>query len=213
MQLLGVILHVDKASVRDDYFPIWNVGICRSVRHHFMRTRLVVVPFLPGDSLLFIAGAFCATGAMHLELLIILLIIAAVTGDNLNSLLSGGKSGGLFFTRDYRWIDKKALHYTHVFFEKHGGKTITMCRFVPLVRTFAPFVAGVTEMHLLKFQLYNVAGAIVWVVGLVLGGYFFGNIPVLERFIEYDRVARCLCSGCSGYSWRSLEAFPESFAF
>lgn len=182
MQLLGVILHVDKAlGTIISQYGTWVYVVLFAII--FCETGLVVAPFLPGDSLLFIAGAFCAIGAMHLELLIILLIIAAVTGDNLNYFI-GRKIGRAVFTRDYRWIDKKALDYTHVFFEKHGGKTITMCRFVPLVRTFAPFVAGVTEMHLLKFQLYNVAGAIVWVVGLVLGGYFFGNIPVIRNHLN-----------------------------
>ena len=182
MQLLGVILHVDKAlGTIISQYGTWVYVVLFAII--FCETGLVVAPFLPGDSLLFIDGAFCATGAMHLELLIILLIIAAVTGDNLNYFI-GRKIGRAVFTRDYRWIDKKALHHTHVFFEKHGGKTITMCRFVPLVRTFAPFVAGVTEMHLLKFQLYNVAGAIVWVVGLVLGGYFFGNIPVIRNHLN-----------------------------
>ncbi len=182
MQLFDVILHVDKVlgSIISQY-GTWVYAILFIVI--FCETGLVVAPFLPGDSLLFIAGAFCATGAMHIGFLMLLLVIAAVAGDNLNYVI-GRKIGKTVFTRDYRWIDKKALHYTHVFFEKHGGKTITMCRFVPLVRTFAPFVAGVTEMHLLKFQLYNVVGAIAWVVGLVLGGYFFGNIPIIRNHLN-----------------------------
>ncbi|EEO27346.1 VTT domain-containing protein [Oxalobacter paraformigenes] len=182
MQLLDVILHVDKAlgSIISQY-GTWVYVVLFAIV--FCETGLVVAPFLPGDSLLFIAGAFCATGAMNVELLMALLIIAAVTGDNLNYWI-GRKIGRAVFTKDYRWIDKKALHHTHVFFEKHGGKTITMCRFLPLVRTFAPFVAGVTEMNLIKFQIYNVVGAVVWVVGLVLGGYFFGNIPIIRDHLN-----------------------------
>ncbi len=182
IQLLGVILHVDKAlGTIISQYGTWVYVVLFSIV--FCETGLVVAPFLPGDSLLFISGAFCATGAMHVGVLIVLLVVAAVTGDNLNYFI-GRKIGRAVFTRDYPWIDKKALHYTHVFFEKHGGKTITMCRFVPLVRTFAPFVAGVTEMHLLKFQLYNVVGAIVWVVGLVFGGYFLGNIPIVRDHLN-----------------------------
>ena len=182
MQCLDIILHVDKVlGTIITQYGTWVYVILFAII--FCETGLVVAPFLPGDTLLFIGGAFCATGAMSVELLIILLIIAAVTGDNLNYYI-GRKIGRAVFTKNYRWIDKKALMMTQVFFEKHGGKTITMCRFVPLVRTFAPFVAGVSEMHLLKFQIYNVVGAIVWVVGLVLGGYFFGNIPIIRDHLN-----------------------------
>ena len=182
MQFLDIILHVDKVvGPIITQYGTWVYVILFAII--FCETGLVVAPFLPGDTLLFIGGAFCATGAMSVELLIILLIIAAVTGDNLNYFI-GRKIGRAVFTKNYRWIDKKALMMTQVFFEKHGGKTITMCRFVPLVRTFAPFVAGVSEMHLLKFQIYNVVGAIVWVVGLVLGGYFFGNIPIIRDHLN-----------------------------
>ena len=182
MQFLDIILHVDKVlGTIITQYGTWVYVILFAII--FCETGLVVAPFLPGDTLLFIGGAFCATSAMSVELLIILLIIAAVTGDNLNYFI-GRKIGRAVFTKNYRWIDKKALMMTQVFFEKHGGKTITMCRFVPLVRTFAPFVAGVSEMHLLKFQIYNVVGAIVWVVGLVLGGYFFGNIPIIRDHLN-----------------------------
>ena len=182
MQFLDIILHVDKVlGTIITQYGTWVYVILFAII--FCETGLVVAPFLPGDTLLFIGGAFCATGAMRVELLIILLIIAAATGDNLNYFI-GRKIGRAVFTKNYRWIDKKALMMTQVFFEKHGGKTITMCRFVPLVRTFAPFVAGVSEMHLLKFQIYNVVGAIVWVVGLVLGGYFFGNIPIIRDHLN-----------------------------
>ncbi len=182
MQFLDIILHVDKVlGTIIAQYGTWVYVLLFAII--FCETGLVVAPFLPGDTLLFIGGAFCATGAMSVELLIILLIIAAVTGDNLNYFI-GRKIGRAVFTKNYKWIDKKALMLTQTFFEKHGGKTITMCRFVPLVRTFAPFVAGVSEMHLVKFQFYNVIGAVVWVVGLVLGGYFFGNIPIIRDHLN-----------------------------
>jgi membrane-associated protein len=145
----------------------------------FCETGLVVLFFFPGDTLLFIAGAFCATGEMSYPLLMALLIIAAVTGNTLNYYI-GGAIGHRVFTHDYRWVNKDALQRTHDFFEKHGGKTIILARFVPVVRTFAPFVAGVSNMSFAKFQFYNVTGALIWVVGLVAAGYFFGNIPIIR---------------------------------
>lgn len=182
MQLLDIVLHVDKTlGVIISQYGTWVYFILFAII--FCETGLVVTPFLPGDSLLFIAGAFCATGAMNMELLMVILVVAAVVGDNLNYFI-GRKIGRAVFTRDYRWIDKKALFHTQAFFEKHGGKTITLCRFIPLIRTFAPFVAGVSEMHLIKFQLYNVAGALIWVVGLILAGYFFGNIPIIRDHLN-----------------------------
>jgi membrane-associated protein len=145
----------------------------------FCETGLVVLFFFPGDTLLFIAGAFCATGQMNLALLMTLLVVAAVTGNTLNYWI-GEAIGQRVFTHDYRWINKDALRRTHDFFEKHGGKTIILARFVPVVRTFAPFVAGVSDMTHARFQLFNITGALAWVVLLVTGGYFFGNIPVVR---------------------------------
>jgi membrane-associated protein len=145
----------------------------------FCETGLVVLFFFPGDTLLFIAGAFCATGQMDLGLLILLLVVAAVSGNTLNFWI-GEKIGQRVFTHDYKWINKDALRRTHAFFEKHGGKTIILARFVPVVRTFAPFVAGVSDMTHTRFQLYNITGALLWVISLVTAGYFFGNIPVVR---------------------------------
>jgi membrane-associated protein len=116
---------------------------------------------------------------MSYALLTILLIIAAVTGNTLNYYI-GGAIGHRVFTHDYRWLNKDALHRTHEFFERHGGKTIILARFVPVVRTFAPFVAGISDMTHARFQMYNVTGAVLWVASLVTGGYFFGNIPVIR---------------------------------
>jgi membrane-associated protein len=149
----------------------------------FCETGLVVLPFLPGDTLLFIGGAFCASGEMNIWALMGLLIIAATTGNTLNYWI-GSLIGHKVYTHDYRWLDKKALQKTHAFYEHHGGKTIILSRFVPIVRTFAPFVAGVSEMTFSKFQFFNITGAVIWVVGLVSAGYFFGNIPVIRDHLS-----------------------------
>jgi len=149
----------------------------------FCETGLVILPFLPGDTLLFIAGAFCASGAMNAGLLVVLLILAAVSGNTVNYWI-GSAIGHKVFTHDYKWLDKAALQRTHAFYENHGGKTIILARFIPIVRTFAPFVAGVSEMTFGKFQIFNIAGAALWVVSLVAGGYFFGNIPIIRDHLN-----------------------------
>ncbi len=178
MQFFDMILHVDKTlgTLLAQYGTYVYAVLFAIV---FCETGLVVLFFFPGDTLLFIAGAFCATGQMSLPLLIFLLIVAAVTGNTLNYWI-GEAIGQRVFTHDYRWINKDALRRTHEFFEKHGGKTIILARFVPVVRTFAPFVAGVSDMTHARFQMFNFAGAVAWVVSLVAGGYFFGNIPVVR---------------------------------
>jgi membrane-associated protein len=178
MQLLGMLVHVDNSlgKLIAQYGTLVYAVLFAIV---FCETGLVVLFFFPGDTLLFIAGAFCATGQMNLALLILLLITAAVTGNTLNYWI-GEAIGHRVFTHDYRWINKDALRRTHTFFERHGGKTIVLARFVPVVRTFAPFVAGVSDMTHTRFQMYNITGAVLWVIGLVSAGYFFGNIPVVR---------------------------------
>lgn len=146
----------------------------------FCETGLVVTPFLPGDSLLFAAGTFAALGALDLWLLVLLLIIAAIAGDTVNYWI-GAYIGPRAFRGDIRFLRKEYLDRTHAFYEKHGGKTIIMARFVPIIRTFAPFVAGVGAMSYPKFIVYNVVGAVLWVGLFVLGGYFFGTIPVVRE--------------------------------
>jgi len=178
MQFFGMILHVDKTLgvLLAEYGTYVYIVLFAII---FCETGLVVLFFFPGDTLLFIAGAFCATGQMSYPLLMALLIVAAVTGNTLNYYI-GEAIGQRMFTHNYRWINKDALRRTHDFFEKHGGKTIILARFVPVVRTFAPFVAGVSDMTHWRFQLYNVTGAVLWVASLVTAGYFFGNIPVVR---------------------------------
>lgn len=182
MQFLDMFLHVDKylGTVIEQYGTMVYVVLFAIV---FCETGLVVLPFLPGDTLLFIGGAFCATGAMNAWLLCALLIVAAVTGNTVNYWI-GSAIGHKVFTHDYKWLDKAALHKTHAFYENHGGKTIVLARFVPIVRTFAPFVAGVSDMTFTKFQVFNIAGAALWVIGLVAAGYFFGNIPVIRDHLN-----------------------------
>jgi len=178
MQLFDMILHVDKTL--GDLLATYGVYVYAVLfAIVFCETGLVVLFFFPGDTLLFIAGAFCATGEMSYPLLMLLLIVAAVTGNTLNYYI-GGAIGHRVFTHNYRWLNKDALQRTHDFFEKHGGKTIILARFVPVVRTFAPFVAGVSDMTHTRFQMFNITGAVLWVVGLVTAGYFFGNIPIVR---------------------------------
>lgn len=146
----------------------------------FFETGLIVTPFLPGDSLLFTAGAIAALGILNIWLLVGLLIIAAFLGDSLNFSI-GKFIGKKAFEKNYRFVKKEYLFKAHAFYEKHGGKTIIIARFVPIIRTFAPFVAGVGEMNYTKFLIYNILGGVLWVFTCSFGGYFFGNIPIVKN--------------------------------
>jgi membrane-associated protein len=182
MQLLDMLVHVDKAmDTLVAQYGLWIYAVLFFII--FSETGLVVLFFFPGDTLLFIAGALCATGQMSLPVLILLLVTAAVSGNTVNYWI-GEAIGQRVFTHDYRWLNKDALHRTHDFFEKHGGKTIILARFIPVVRTFAPFVAGVSDMTFSRFQLYNVTGAVAWVVSLTVGGYLFGNMPIVRDHLS-----------------------------
>lgn len=148
----------------------------------FCETGLVITPFLPGDSLLFAAGTFAALGALDIRLIVVLLTAAAILGDTVNYWI-GAYIGPRAFRGDVRFLRREYLERTHAFYEKHGGKTIILARFVPIIRTFAPFVAGVGAMSYPRFLTYNVVGAVLWVGLFVLGGYLFGNIrSVRENF-------------------------------
>ncbi|WP_083384142.1 VTT domain-containing protein [Cupriavidus malaysiensis] len=182
LQFIDILLHVDKylGTVIQQYGS-WVYALLFLIV--FAETGLVVVPFLPGDSLLFIAGAFCATGAMNEWVLIGLLLTAAIGGNTVNYLI-GSWIGPKVFDLHWRFLDQKALRRTHDFYERHGGKTLVMARFVPIVRTFAPFVAGVSQMSFGRFQMFNVIGAVGWVAGLVFAGYFFGNLPFIKQYLN-----------------------------
>lgn len=145
----------------------------------FCETGLVVTPFLPGDSLLFAAGAMAALGIMNIWLLVVLLCVAAILGDSIN--YSIGKFFGVkVFEKNYRFINKNHLLKANSFYQKHGGKTIIIARFIPIVRTFAPFVAGIAQMNYPRFVTFNILGGIIWVFICSFAGYFFGNIPIIK---------------------------------
>lgn len=174
---IDLFLHLDKhlAEIISRY-GTWTYALLFFVI--FMETGFVVTPFLPGDSLLFAAGTFAALGSLNIYLLAGLLMAAAILGDTANYWI-----GHTLGERAYqsRWIKKEYLDRTHAFFEKHGGKTIFLARFVPIVRTFAPFVAGVGRMSYGYFISYNIFGGIVWVALFTFAGYFFGNIPFIKH--------------------------------
>jgi membrane-associated protein len=146
----------------------------------FCETGLVVTPFLPGDSLLFVAGAVAALGEMDITAVMATLVIAALCGDNVNYWV-GRWLGPKVFTSRSRWLNAKHLRRAHAFYERHGGKTIILARFVPIVRTYAPFVAGIGAMPYARYLAFCVAGALIWVVSLCTAGYFFGNIPAVKN--------------------------------
>ncbi len=178
-QFIDLFLHLDKhLSEIIQQYGVWTYAILFLII--FIETGLVVMPFLPGDSLLFAAGAFAAKGDMNIGLLMLLLFLAAVIGDTLNYAI-GNFLGPKVFSRDYRFIKRKHLERTHEFFEKHGGKTIIFARFIPIIRTFAPFVAGVGSMTYRKFITYNLVGGALWVALFLLAGYLFGNIPFVKE--------------------------------
>jgi membrane-associated protein len=148
----------------------------------FCETGLIVTPFLPGDSLLFVAGALAAAGGgFDVHLLALLLVIAAVLGNTVNYSVGYYIGPRVFHWEGSRFFNRKALDRAHAFYEKHGGVTIIITRFVPILRTFAPFVAGIARMSYLSFSVYNVAGALAWVLSLLYAGYWFGNVPVVKQ--------------------------------
>lgn len=147
----------------------------------FCETGFVVTPFLPGDSLLFAAGTFAAQGAFDIKLLFLLLFIAPLCGDNVNYWIGYFVGPKVFHKEKVRFLNKKHLERTHKFYEKHGGKTIIIARFIPIIRTFTPFVAGIGRMTYLHFLGYSILGALLWVSLFVFGGYFFGNIPLVKQ--------------------------------
>ena len=146
----------------------------------FAETGLVVAPFLPGDSLLFVAGAFAALGSLNIFVLLVLLILAAIAGDTANYWI-GHFSGDKMVTFHKFPVNEKHLGKTQEYFQKHGGKTIILARFIPIIRTYAPFVAGAGRMHYGKFLYFNVIGAVLWITLCTLAGYFFGNIPIVKN--------------------------------
>jgi membrane-associated protein len=179
-QVADIFLHLDQylAQLIPQY-GVWIYGLLFLII--FMETGLVVTPFLPGDSLLFAVGALCATpGGLNIAAVLALLTLAALAGDNLNYWI-GYLAGPRVFHTNSRLLNRKHLDRTHEFYAKYGGKTIILARFVPVVRTFAPFVAGIGRMFYGKFLSYSVFAALFWVFSMTFSGYFFGNIPLVKR--------------------------------
>ncbi len=178
--LIDVLLHLDRhlSDVIQQY-GVWTYLILFLIV--FCETGLVVTPFLPGDSLLFAVGTFAALGALDVSLVIVLLSVAAVLGDTVNYAIGYRVGPRVFRQEGVQFLNRKHLERTHDFYERYGAKTIVIARFVPIVRTFAPFVAGIGRMRYARFLSYNVAGGVGWIVILVLAGYLFGNIPVVRR--------------------------------
>ena len=194
LALIDFILHIDAhlAELIRDY-GTWIYGILFAII--FVETGLVVMPFLPGDSLLFVAGAFAAKGDMDVSLVIVLLSIAAITGDALNYAVGRYFGAKVFAWENSRWFNKRLFYKTHAFYERHGGKTIVIARFLPFLRTFAPFVAGAAKMNYARFALYNVSGGIFWVASLTSAGFWFGNIPWVSRNLTLIIVALIVFPG------------------
>ena len=178
MQFFDIVLHLDKhLAVLVQQYGLWIYGILFVII--FSETGFVVTPFLPGDSLLFVAGALAALGEGGMDILVLMgvLTTAAVLGNTVNYQIDRFLGPKVFHWESSRFFNKAALLKTHVFYEQHGGKTLVISRFLPLFRTFAPFVAGIGSMSYAKFTFFNLIGALAWVVSLCLAGYWLGNMP------------------------------------
>lgn len=179
-QAFSIFIHLDKhleLIVRD--YGLWTYLILFLIV--FCETGLVVTPFLPGDSLLFATGALAATTSLEIPWLLGLLGVAAIAGDTVNYWIGHAVGPRVFHGEGTRFLNREHLERTHRFYEKHGGKTIIIARFMPIIRTFAPFVAGIGSMNYARFILYNVVGGVAWVAIFIVGGYLFGNIPLVKR--------------------------------
>ncbi|MFO1386485.1 MAG: DedA family protein [Chitinivorax sp.] len=185
--LIDFILHIDRHLIElVQAYGNWVYGILFLIV--FCETGLVVMPLLPGDSLLFVAGALAAQGAMQVHGLAVMLMLAAILGDSLNYAI-GKRFGHVIAGPNSRWVKQSHIQRTHAFFEKHGGKTIIVARFVPIVRTFAPFVAGIGEMSYYKFITFNVLGGVLWVACFVYAGYWFGNLELVRSNLKLIMLA------------------------
>ncbi|MEI8245031.1 MAG: DedA family protein [Lentisphaerota bacterium] len=179
-QLIDMVLHLDKhLGELVNYFGLWTYFVLFLII--FCETGLVITPFLPGDSLLFAIGALSAGNQFNIVAIVIVLTIAAIIGDTVNYHIGKYIGPKVFHKDNVRFLNKKHLIKTHEFYERHGGKTIIIARFMPIIRTFAPFVAGMGSMSYARFIVYNIVGGVLWVTLLVFAGYFFGNIPIVKK--------------------------------
>ena len=183
LDLISIILHLDQyVGAVVNIYGLWVYLIIFLII--FLETGLVVTPFLPGDSLIFILGALAAVGALNILWLVVILAAAAIIGDTVNYWIGHHFNRKVLKTGKIRFVKKEHLDNAYDFYEKHGGKTIIIARFIPFVRTFAPFVAGITHMKYKKFISYNVIGGVVWTAGFALAGYYLGSIPVVKENIS-----------------------------
>lgn len=209
--LVDFILHVDKhLAAFVATYGTWVYALLFAIV--FVETGLVVMPFLPGDSLLFVVGALCGAGLMSLPLAMAVLLAAAILGDQCNYAIGRYFGPKVFQWEQSRFFNKRAFDAAHEFYEKHGGITIILARFMPFIRTFAPFVAGVAAMTRSRFTAYNVAGGVIWVVGLTLAGYLFGNIPFVQTHLSKIIWAMILVPGLIALygGWRASRTRPAT---
>jgi membrane-associated protein len=202
--LIDFILHIDRhIEAFVQHYGVLVYGLLFLIV--FVETGLVVMPFLPGDSLMFVVGTLCASGLMDFPLALTVLLVAAISGDQCNYLIGRHIGQRVFEWQSSRWFNREAFDKAHVFYERYGGVTIILARFMPFIRTFAPFVAGVAAMNRTRFTLFNVTGAVLWVVGVGLAGYWFGNIPWVKLHLEKIIWGLILVPGCLALfgAWRA----------
>jgi membrane-associated protein len=202
-----LLVHLDQhlATLLQQYGPWVYLLLFLIV---FCETGLVVTPFLPGDSLLFVAGTLWAAAGLNVHALAALLIGAAILGNTTNYWIGRYIGPKVFQWEDRRWFNRRALERTHEFYERHGGKTIIITRFVPIIRTFAPFVAGVGSMSHVRFQLFNIAGGLLWVASLLYAGFFFGNIGFIRdnlTLVIFGIIGLSLAPIALGYARHRLQ--------
>ena len=190
---IDFVLHLDRhLDVVIRSYGVWTYFLLFTIV--FCETGLVVTPILPGDSLLFAVGTFAALGSLDLWWVLVSLSVAAIAGDTVNYWIGHLVGPKVFTRKKSRFLKQEYLRRTHQFYEKYGGKTIIIARFVPIIRTFAPFVAGIGSMTYLRFVIYNIVGGVAWIMILVLAGYFFGNVPVVKRNFSLVIVAIIIIS-------------------
>lgn len=208
-QLLDLFLHLDKhLTLVVANWGSWVYALLFAII--FVETGLVVMPFLPGDSLLFVSGAIAAVGGMSLPVLLLVLVIAAVLGDALNYSIGRMIGVKVFAWENSRWFNRDAFHKTHDFYEKHGPMTIVVGRFLPFIRTFAPFVAGVAQMSYSKFSAYNISGGILWVSSLTSLGFVVGEHPWVKANFSWVAIAMIVIPGLPA-AWVFAKAMYQKF--